>query len=80
MAEIGTEEEFASQTSWERASQTVAWGNLSLKSLLAPSLRGRKEQREMGLEGHRIRLPRAGHAFQRIVGFIQRTMRSHLGF
>lgn len=29
MAELGIEEEeFASQTSWERASQAEAWGNL----------------------------------------------------
>ena len=41
MAKLGTEE-FASQASWERASQAVGWGNLRFEEPTA-SLRGRKE-------------------------------------
>lgn len=82
MTELGIEEEgFASQTSWERASQAEAWGNSRwFEELRALSPRGRKEQRETGLEGHGPRSPRAGHAFLRRTDFVQGEMGSHRGF
>lgn len=55
MAEIGTEEEFASQTSW-KGIPSSGLGQLEFEPIRKSQ---REKEQEMGLEGHRIRLPRA---------------------
>lgn len=50
MAKLGTEE-FASQASWERASQAVGWGNLRFEEPTAQVSEGGKSKERWGWRG-----------------------------
>lgn len=63
MAKLGTEKEFASQTSWKRASQAVAWGNLRYEEPIVQVSEGGKSKERWGWRGTGSDYQEFGHTF-----------------